>query len=117
MQYLIAENTRGKCTLIATNVPKITHRHLTHIEVENLGDRGVAVTVLESNLIRDQDGEITPETRTWLQQLVSSYSSHSSSESQQQEESSQSKERRTESFGADSVDNFLSTINRKRGTS
>jgi len=117
MQYLIAENTRGICRVIATNVPTVSDRHLDHDEVVELGDRGVAITVLESDLVRDQDGEITPETQQWLQQLVSSYSSASSSEPQQQEESSQSKERRTGSFGAASVDNFLSSINRKRGTS
>ena len=117
MQYLIAENTRGICRVIATNVPKVSDRHLDHDEVVELGDRGVAITVLESDLVRDQDGEITPESQQWLQQLVSSYSSHSSSEPQQQEESSPKQERRRGSFDAGSVDNFLSSINRKRGTS
>ena len=117
MQYLIAENTRGICRVIATNVPKVTDRHLDHDEVVELGDRGVAITVLESDLVRDQDGEITPESQQWLQQLVSSYSSHSSSEPQPQEESLPKRERSTTSFDAASVDNFLSSINRKRGTS
>jgi hypothetical protein len=115
--YLIAENTRGICRVIATNVPTVVERYLDHDEVEELGDRGVAVTVLESDLVRDQDGEVTPETRTWLQQLVSSYSSASSSDSPPLAGSSQRRERRTGSFGAASVDNFLSSINQKRGTS
>ena len=79
--YLLAENTRGICRVLATNVPTVVERYLDHDEVEELGDRGVAVTVLESDLVRDQDGEVTPETRTWLQQLVSSVSSASSSDS------------------------------------
>ena len=116
-QYLIAENTRGICRVIATNVPTVVERYLDHYEVAELGDRGVAVTVLESDLVRDQDGEITTESRIWLQQLVSSYSSASSSDSPPLAASSQRRERRTGSFGADSVDSFLSSINRKRGTS
>ena len=115
MDYLIAENTRSICRVIATNVTKIRDRYLDHDEVAELGDRGVAITVLESDLIRDQDGIITQESKQWLQQLVSCYSSHSSSEPQQQEESSPKQERRRGSFDAGSVDNFLSKINRKRG--
>tara|TARA_R100000388_G_scaffold61287_1_gene44914 strand:- start:501 stop:863 length:363 start_codon:yes stop_codon:yes gene_type:complete len=116
LQFLIAENTRGICRVIATNVPTVVERYLDHDEVAELGDRGVAVTVLEQDLIRDQAGEITSETRAWLQQLVSSFSSASSSDSPPQEVSSQSEERETGSFGAASVDNFLGSINQKRGT-
>jgi len=114
--FLIAEFTGGICRVLATNVPKMVERYLDYEEVEELGDRGVAVTILKSDLVRDHDDNITTETRAWLQQLVSSSSSRSSSDSPQQAASSQRRERRTGSFGAASADSFLSSINRKRGT-
>ena len=116
MQYLITENIGEKCRVIATNIPKVVQRFLNHDEVIEYSDSDVAITILEPHLIRNEQGEISPESQQWLQQLVSSYSSASSSESQPQEESSPKKERSTTSFDAASVDNFLATINRKRGT-
>jgi hypothetical protein len=113
--FLIAEFTGGICRVLATNVPKMVERYLEYEEVEELGDRGVAVTILKSDLVRDHDDNITPETRRWLQQLVSSSCSASSSDSPPLAASSQRRERRTGSFGAASVDNFLGSINRKRG--
>jgi hypothetical protein len=117
MQYLITENIGEKCRVIATNVPKVVQRFLDHEEVIEYSDSDVAVTILEPHLIRNEQGEISPESQQWLQQLVFSYSSASSSELQQQEALSPKRERSTTSFDAASVDNFLSKINRKRGTS
>jgi len=115
MKYLITENIGEKCRVIATNIPKVVQRFLKHEEVIEYSDSDVAITILETHLIRNEQGEISPESQQWLQQLVFSYSSASSSESQQQEESLPKRERSTTSFDATSVDNFLRSINTKRG--
>ena len=115
MKYLITENIGEKCRVIATNVPKVVERFLDHDEVIEYSGSDVAVTILEPELLRNEQGNITSESLKWLQQLVFSHSSQSYSPSLQQEASSPKRERSTVSFDANSVDNFLRSINTKRG--
>ena len=115
MQYLIVEKSSTNVGVLATNVPTITESTLSYSRVQALADTGVSVTLISPELIRDGRNEITPETQSWLQRLLSSSSSASYLEQLVPEESLPKKEKETASFDAGTVDNFLSSINRKRG--